>query len=140
MYAIIISRMNMIYIFILHLCFFEQANCIDRINFCYILSLTEMIAFSGTSSRCYLLSFRNLILKSSSLPVQVYSTQNWGKDRWTSPLSQFLSLVQINFIFVDTALILSIYTFKRSHKILVLLNDTRLRDVTRYWCYLTLLL
>jgi hypothetical protein len=40
---------------------FEQANCIDWINFCYILSLTDIyIAFSGTPATRYLLSFGNL--------------------------------------------------------------------------------
>jgi hypothetical protein len=31
--------------------------------------------------------------------VHVYSLQNWGKTQWTQPLSQFISLIHINFIF-----------------------------------------
>ena len=51
---------------------FEQANCIDWINLCYILSLTENTAFSGTPVTCYILSFRNLVVN----PVHFLSTEN----------------------------------------------------------------
>ena len=33
----------------------------------------------------------------------MYSLQNWEKAIWTSPFSQFLNLIHINFIFENTA-------------------------------------
>ena len=39
----------------------------------------------------------------------MYSAQIWGTALWTSSLSQFLSVLQTNFIFWDAALILCLY-------------------------------
>jgi hypothetical protein len=50
----------------------ELANCIDWINICYKLSLTEIIAFSGTPVIRYPLSFKNLVVH----PVYFLLTEN----------------------------------------------------------------
>ena len=51
---------------------FEQAHCIDWNNFCYILSLTEIIDLSGNPVTCFMLSFGNLVVN----PVQFLLTEN----------------------------------------------------------------
>ena len=48
---------------------FEQANCIDWINFC---NTDRNLTFSGTLSTYYLLSFANLIVN----PVHFLLTEN----------------------------------------------------------------
>ena len=51
---------------------------------------------------------------------------NWGKTRRTSPLARYLSLIHINFIFSDTALILSKFYLSRYDRFVDCIKGTML--------------
>jgi hypothetical protein len=62
------------------------------------------------------------------------SLKTWGKALWTSPLSQFLSLIHINLIFSDTALTLFIYLICIGTYTVILYNVVSSADKLDNFC------
>jgi len=61
----------------------------------------------------FLCRINTLLIQCLNIMFMCIQQQYWGNARITAPLSKFLSLIHMNFIFKDTALLVSLYLTRK---------------------------